>query len=246
MRKNKYQILSTRSLDPLLIKEAKEHGIDIEKRDYISIQPRLSDKLKKKVGKIIRQSGVNVIFTSKNAIKIIGKYYLQPEDDLDGNYVAPEWNIYSLENVTFATVQQYFRKRQIKGVAPTASLLADVILQNKEISSVVFFCGSKRRHELREKLRKAGVQVKEIIVYDTLEAPSIAGGKYAGILFFSPSAVSSFFSKNSLPATTVCFTIGNTTAEALKIYTDNKTIISDSADTEAMMDTVISYFDHFN
>ncbi len=246
MRKNKYQILSTRSLDPLLVKEARSHGIDIEKRDYISIQPRLSDELKKKIGKIIRQPGVNVVFTSKNAMKITGKYYLQKEDGPDGNYVAPEWNIYCLENVTFATVQQYFRKAQVKGVAPTASLLADVILQDKQISSVVFFCGSSRRHELPEKLRKAGILVKEIIVYDTVEAPSIARKKYAGIIFFSPSAVSSFFSKNSLPAATVCCTIGNTTAEALKIYTDNKTIISDSADTEAMMDTVISYFDHIN
>jgi uroporphyrinogen-III synthase len=47
---------------------------------------------------------------------------------------------------------------------------------------------------------------------------------YNGILFFSPSAVHSFFKKNKANPDTVFFAIGETTANAISVYTNNKII----------------------
>ena len=42
------------------------------------------------------------------------------------------------------------------------------------------------------------LSVDEVIVYKTIETPKVLTKQYDGILFFSPSAVKSFFSKNSI------------------------------------------------
>lgn len=73
---------------------------------------------------------------------------------------------------------------------------------------------------------------------------SAAGNDPDGILFFSPSAVSSFFSLNTPAERTVCFAIGHTTAESIAQHTSNKIITSRSTSQEMMIDTVQEYFQH--
>ena len=84
--------------------------------------------------------------------------------------------------------------------------------------------------------------VHEIIVYETVETPVTAIENIDGILFFSPSAVNSFFSVNQLNANTVCFAIGNTTAEAIAGFTGNKIITSEYTSQEMMLASLIKTY----
>ena len=70
----------------------------------------------------------------------------------------------------------------------------------------------------------------------------IGSNEYFGILFFSPSAVQSFFSKNKVADKTILFAIGNTTANEIKKYSTNKIIISDEPGKENLVTKMIEYF----
>ena len=59
------------------------------------------------------------------------------------------------------------------------------------------------------------ITFNEIKVYDTTLTPHKIADKVDGILFFSPSAVTSYLKKNTL-ANEKLFCIGNTTADALR------------------------------
>ena len=91
-------------------------------------------------------------------------------------------------------------------------------------------------------LRQRGIDVNEIIVYQTINLPHKIEQEYHGILFFSPSAVQSFFQKNKLSDTTILFAIGNTTANEIKKFTNNKIIISDSPGKENLVGKMVEYF----
>jgi uroporphyrinogen-III synthase len=143
------------------------------------------------------------------------------------------WNIYSIGHTTAALITQLFQK-PIAGTATDAAALADVIL-NDGVREVVFFCGNIRRDVLPEKLRNANILVEEIVVYETKEIPHAISRQYDAILFYSPSAVHSFFSTNTISNGTVLFAIGNTTADAIKHYSNNQVHIAAKPGKEDMV-----------
>jgi len=125
------------------------------------------------------------------------------------------WSIYSIGQTTQQLAADIFGPQQIKGTAAYAVQLAERII-NDDVEETVFFCGNIRRDELPQVLRQNNIQVEEVIVYETKETPHQVNGNYDAILFYSPSAVKSFFRKNTVNEKTVCFAIGTTTAEALE------------------------------
>jgi uroporphyrinogen-III synthase len=86
------------------------------------------------------------------------------------------------------------------------------------------------------------VGVKEIVVYKTIATPKKIEKKYDGILFFSPSAVKSFFQENKLDDQTILFAIGNTTADEVKKFSNSKIVVSDAPDKKTLLNKVFSYF----
>jgi uroporphyrinogen-III synthase len=121
--------------------------------------------------------------------------------------------------------------------------LADVIIDQKNISSVIFFSGDKRRDELPEKLSQHNIEVNEIEVYKTFETPHLITKNYDAIIFYSPSTVSSYFSANKINEQTILFAIGNTTASEIKKYSDNKIIVGNEPEKELLAGEAIKYFD---
>ena len=115
-------------------------------------------------------------------------------------------------------IEKYFGSKLVAGTADSAKELADIIAKNSNSDKVVFFCGDHRRDELSAILREKNIEVNEIVVYKTRLVPHKIEKKYDGILFFSPSAVQSFFEKNKLDDQTILFAIGNTTANEIKKY----------------------------
>jgi uroporphyrinogen-III synthase len=233
---SRYKILSTKNLKPSLVNQLKAETIDVIEKDFISINPVQCDVVKKNIAASMHH-GANVVFTSANAVEAVKEYF----HEWDTSYAEETWKIYCLSGKTKEAVLEEFSQQQIVSVADNASWLVEKILQH-DVNEVIFFCGDQRREELPCMLKEKGVDVTEIIVYNTIETPATVDTDADGVLFFSPSAVRSFFSKNELKPSTICFAIGNTTKAELQRNTTNETIVADSPSAEAMVQAITRYF----
>ncbi|MBF11544.1 MAG: uroporphyrinogen-III synthase [Flavobacteriaceae bacterium] len=99
--------------------------------------------------------------------------------------------------------------------------LAHFLVKNHKNDSFSFFCGKLRRVEIEYLLTQEKINLQIHELYNTIYTSKHFQSKFGGILFFSPSAVNSFFSKNTWPAQTHGFCIGSSTSEVLKQYTTN-------------------------
>jgi uroporphyrinogen-III synthase len=79
-------------------------------------------------------------------------------------------------------------------------------------------------------------------VYETTLVPHVITQPYDGILFFSPSAVHSFFLTNKIAAQTQVFAIGATTAGALQNYTANPVLTAVKTGKEELVQQMIRHF----
>lgn len=235
----KFKVLSTKKLEPSLVGQAEKDSIEIIEQEFISVKPILSDEKFDEVYQFLQQS--YVVFTSANAVNTIDKYL-----HLDDSYYVVDWKIFCLSGKTKEAINKSVAlPKQTIGEANNATELAKKIVESG-VKEIVFFCGNKRRDELPAILKEAGITVHEMIVYETAETPTVAADDFDGILFFSPSAVESFFSLNKLNKDTVCFAIGKTTADSIADFTDNKIITSNSASQEMMLASLNFYFDNIH
>ncbi|HEY4205998.1 MAG TPA: uroporphyrinogen-III synthase, partial [Puia sp.] len=174
---------------------------------------------------------LTAIFTSMNAVEAVTAH-------LNG---SPSWTIFCIGGATRRLAESQFGPASIAGTAPSASELATVVLLHRP-SEVFFFCGDQRREELPEKLSATGVKVHEVVVYRTAQTPQSIKEAYDGIVFFSPSAVHSFFSANTLPEKTTLFAIGHTTADTIHTYVNNPVITSTAPEKETLVRQTIEYY----
>ncbi|WP_160713934.1 uroporphyrinogen-III synthase [Chitinophaga solisilvae] len=241
MQPYKYRILCTRPLTDSTIAAAGENGILIDVQEFIRIKPLLLPALANVSG-LQQVFGDNrpCIFTSAHAVQILDDFYLQPARFTIRNPVC------CISGNTRKTVTTRFPDCPVIADAAYGKDLAAAIIRTGHIREVNFFCGNQRRDELPEMLQQAGIQVNEMVIYENVPTPAVTAEKYDGILFFSPSAVKSFFSANTLPPETVCFAIGSTTAAALKSHTDNNIIMSHDTMEVSMVQTAIYYFNNNN
>ena len=238
---NKIQILSTKKLLPSVIELARKKNIEIIEKEFISISPIFTKELNTQIIPLILSStNPAVVFTSSNAVNAIKKYLHQGD-----TYYIPNWNVYCISGKTKESLKPHIYEKNIIEIGKDATALAQKIIDTG-VKEVVFFCGDKRRNELPDILNHAGIKVKEIVVYETVQTPVISTTDFEGVLFFSPSAVKSFFSMNKVSEKTTCFAIGNTTASEIKKYTNNKIIVSPSPSQEMMLETIIFYFTNIN
>lgn len=232
MQQNGIDILCTRPLPGWLVNEAATSGIAIEIESFIETEPLQTIEVQQEIENALLQSAV-VVFTSMNAVEAVAAA-------LEGQ--QPDWNIYSIGTATQKLVKEYFGEHAIAGSAPDASALAELIVEEGMSDEVIFFCGDQRRDELPTILNDAGIEVDEIMVYQTIEVSHKIKKDYYGILFFSPSAVRSFFKSNKLNERTILFAIGNTTAAEIKKFSSNKIIVSDEPGKENLVKKMIEYY----
>jgi len=232
MQQNNIRILCTRPLDEVLVEEAKAAGIVIDESPFITTEPIQTIEVQQEIEQALLLSAT-VVFTSMNAVEAVATWQ---------NEEQPDWNIYCIGTTTNKLVAEYFGEHSIAGTANSATELAELIVADRFIDKVIFFCGDQRRDELPELLQQNNIEVNEIVVYQTIALPHKITGAYHGILFFSPSAVESFFSNNTIPQQTILFAIGNTTATTIKKFTNNKIIISDTSGKENLVQKMMEYF----
>jgi len=232
MQQNKIFILSTRPIGDPLINESKHQNIEIDILSFIETVPIRSIEVQQEIENALLKSSA-VVFTSMNAVEAVA-------NELDGH--QPDWRIYSMGNTTRQLVKKYFGEEAIAGTAESAAELAELIVEEDNSDDIFFFCGEQRRDELPDILRSNDIDVNEIVVYQTIQVKHKIEKTYHGILFFSPSAVQSFFSNNKISDKTILFAIGNTTATEIKKYTNNKIITGDEPSKENLVMEMIRYY----
>jgi len=232
MQQNKIFILSTRPIDAPLINEARHQNIEIDILSFIETVPIRSIEVQQEIENALLKSSA-VVFTSMNAVEAVA-------NELDGH--QPDWRIYSIGNTTRQLVKKYFGEEAIAGSAESAAELAELIVEEDNSDDIFFFCGEQRRDELPDILRSNDIDVNEIVVYQTIQVKHKIEKTYHGILFFSPSAVQSFFSNNKISDKTILFAIGNTTATEIKKYANNKIITGDEPSKENLVMEMIRYY----
>jgi len=231
MQKNKVSILSTRPVGEDLVNKAARQHIILEEASYIKTVPVKNAAITQTIARLSAEKVV-AVFTSMNAAEAVGKHLS----------AKTAWKIFCTGHTTKKIVAKIFGEESIIATADNAGELAEKINEDPLVKSVVFFCGDQRRDELPDKLKNSGVIVEEVIVYKTFETPRTLTKHYDGILFFSPTAVQSFFSKNSLTSTTQIFAIGPTTANAAKPFAKQPVIISHKPGKENLVALALEYF----
>ncbi len=231
MQKNSIQILCTRPLKDEIIQQALQNEIEICVIPFIKTESVISAAITNTIQLLARKK-ITAIFTSMNAVSSVTEQ-LQ---------AIPNWNIYSLSGTTKDLITSFFGETNLVATARNASQLSHLIIEAKNDTPIVFFTGNLRLDTLPQYLTKQNISYEEVVVYNTTQIPIKIERLFDGILFFSPSAVHSFFSINNIKDTVVLFAIGDTTADTIKTYTQNKVIISHSPAKEEMLEQVITYF----
>jgi uroporphyrinogen-III synthase len=248
------RILSTGPLEEALCKEAKEAGVALDTLPFIETRPLSDEGLGRQIRDLFLRPLI-AVFTSTNGVEAVAGWLSPASFGKAGPALIP-WTIYCIGGVTRQVIGKTFGEASIKGTADSAGALADLIIRDRngrtgsqdESGSgrggeeVFFFCGDLRRDELPSALRRASIGVNELIVYTTRQVRQEVAQLYDGVVFFSPSAVHSFFSNNKVDAATLLFAIGQTTADSIREYSSNKMIISPFPGKEALIRQVIGYY----
>lgn len=225
-------LLSTRPLPEALIQAVLERGIRIETCSFIETVPIQTIETISEIEAALRMTAT-VIFTSQQAVEAVAAVS-------DG--IFPDWQLYCTGPATANAVKEHFGEENIDGTARDANSLATLIIERSDSDEFIFFCGDARRPELPERLQEAGRQVWEIVVYETIPVYQQLHRTYAGILFYSPSAVESFFRKNTLPEHCIAFAIGETTATAIRKFSSNMIVLADSPNKEDLVQKALEIF----
>jgi uroporphyrinogen-III synthase len=224
-----FKTLSTKRLRAAVIEQVRQSGIQIIEEDLIAVVSNLTEEVKQKITGLATKN-IHCIFSSSNAVEAVA-----------GTATAAKWKISCIAGNTKDTIERKFPSSEVIHIANNAGALAKTIIDSG-IKETFFFCGDHRREELPSILQNGGVTIHELIVYKTTETPVKINEQPDALLFFSPSAVTSFFSVNQLSAAAICFAIGNTTAEAIKVYCSNTIILADTPSQEAVAASLINYY----
>ncbi len=227
---SKPNILSTAPLNPDLIKRAANNGVGLDVVSFVATTPILSIELTEEIAEMCTLP-VTAVFTSANAVRAIAATL---------QLYRPDWTIYCIGNATKNAVLEHFDITAIAGYSHDAASLAEVILAH-DVYEVVFFCGDQRMDTLPDLLAEGDVTVHEIEVYKTTATPKTLSANYAAALFFSPSAVRSFFSANPAEAVGAYFAIGATTAAEIARHTDKPIYTSPEPAKETLAEMAIDF-----
>jgi uroporphyrinogen-III synthase len=230
-------ILFTRSINFIHKQTLQVSGFEVLEYDFLTTQklPSTDDAILNEIPNI-----KNLVFTSQNAVRIFFNV-LKEFKPLEG-YRASDINIFSTSGATKDLIEKY-------GITPTlsadsAKLLAGEMLDKMDLSQGVHFInGTLSLSHLPNILTKNGIPVKKITVYETVLTPLSISANFDAIVFLSLSAAESFLLKNTFPAPTPVFALGQTTADYVRKNTAATNIfVAEKPTIEALVSTILQYF----
>lgn len=216
---NNIGILATKRLAPNQKQFLLNAGFGIMDEDFITINPIAFE---------ISTTLDVLIFTSQNAVQQVVKH-----KEKVGNkpvLCVGEKTKQVLLDHGFSVAQSL----------SDAEELVETIKKKYLDKSFTFFCGKTKLDTIPQFLIEKSLLHKIIEVYETVESPILITPKMDGILFFSPSGVSSYMKENKL-TNEICFCIGSTTATAVEPFTKN-IIIANQPTVENVIIQCINYF----
>lgn len=193
------RLLATKILSENLKIRLLHHGFSVVEYPFIHVIP-----LNVKVEKIHE----HVIFTSQNAVRLAyDNHTLQP--------LLANKKFHCVGEKTAAMLIE--KGGNVLSKAANAKALGQYLSTHFKTDSFSFLCGQMRMSDLENQFKiESRMEDFEVIeVYHTELQPKTIEGHFNGILFYSPSAVKSFFLKNRVPESVHCFCIGPTTAKSL-------------------------------
>ncbi len=228
-------ILVTRPLSDAQLKLAAGLGLDPTVVPSIDISYR--DNWSSVQQTVDRTDNPVFVFTSKNGVRAIGQF-LEHGGTLPADvpmYTVGQKTAECLSDLGFSS-----NTPQDQDATGLARLILQDTLENKLPSdtTVLHFCGNKRRDEFRQFLNDSDIEVRDIVVYKTeLNKMDLPDKKFKAALFYSPSAVQAYrksggFQKQPIPE---LFAIGPTTGEELSIESGKHVHISPEPDTEVFL-----------
>jgi uroporphyrinogen-III synthase len=222
------RVLSTKQLDEDLSDIALDMGIDLTCIDFIRVLDLDFD-----ISALTPVSFDAMVFTSGNAVRS----FFENEQIEASDWTKP---IYAISGKTKDELAVY----GIKAVATAANALelADRILEDTRIKSVLHICGNLRLEILEDKLKASGVGYTPFMVCETMMSSTILDTTFDAIMFYSPSGVESFAMKNKLNPDTLYCCIGGTTAEALRSKDAKLSVVISNEPTPEAMLTAIKDF----
>lgn len=224
---NTPHIVSTRKLTSSKVDELTAKEWKFTDHDFISKMIHIpADLYNQSIHK-------HVVLTSITGVKAFLEITRQMQLDID------HYQIYCISRGTKEYASAF--GLNIKSSAPNAAALADEILKDVEVKKVTHVCSNLRRDELSHKLINSGVAVQDVIAYRTEFTPVAMDNSYDAIIFFSPSAVDSFLSRNSLRQVP-CFCLGKTTADYAKQEGYQHTYLPDAPSEDILLQTIINYY----
>ncbi len=167
----------------------------------------------------------NAIISSKNSLRAI----LQKEVQIKKYFCVGDKTAKLCKEAGF----------KVSETGQNSEELAKIIIGSYSQESFIFFCGNKRRDELPSILGKNSISLEEIEVYETDLIEHEIQGNFDGILFFSPSAVKSYISRNIVDMPAFC--IGKTTATEAKKYF-KEVITANKPGIENVIAKAVTYF----
>lgn len=227
-----FTIIATRLISPM-VKENLREDLILEEYEFIQTIPV---PVKSAFRKLISERTPHFIFTSRRAVKFFIENLREEDIELPTNC-----RIYCLSGDTKNAVIEAGMEPLL--VAESALKLAQLIHHKGLSAEVSFFCSDMRRNDLPDFLRASGIRVNELVLYRTVLRSIRVREDYDGLLFFSPSAVDSFFMSNKLNPRAVFFCIGNTTANAVENHAPKvEVIIADRPTQENLFEKLEEKF----
>lgn len=198
----KTNVVSTKKLTAEQLQRF-DKAVKVESEDFIKISPNRIPAA------TLKQGFRNVVITSQNAVDALLKNIASEELQFK--------NIYCVGRKTKRLIES--RIGPVKHQEKSAKKLADHLVEYIEGLEVTYFCGNLRMDDLPNILTENNIRVKELEVYQTKYSPVEVDENVEGILFFSPSTIASYLSKNT--ADKIAYCIGETAAaEAQKHFED--------------------------
>ncbi len=185
----------------------------------------------------IPENAANAIFTSQNSVRAF--FEKKHPEKAKTNFFK---KAYCVGEKTSQLLEENGQK--VSFCAKNSSELSDFILKSTKKDTFYYFCGSRRRDELPEKLKKGKMTLFEVKTYQTDLNPVNFDSIFDGILFFSPSGVQSFCSVNRIE-TAIAFCIGETTASEAKKHT-NKIEIANCTTIESTIAKTVKILKNYD
>lgn len=234
MRLDKRNILVTRPLSGQQLEYARILGLEPIIEPALDFEfPDYWDGVLKVINEHPKSDWV---FTSANGVKALKRLIK------NGLQVRPEVQIFAVGSKTKEALEGLNLEAKVPKTQD-GSHLADLIIEEGKIDSVIYFHGNLSRGEVTDKLRSKNIEVLEIEVYRTKIKPVyLPENPIEAVLFYSPSAVEGFKQgqgfDGDLPD---LFAIGPTTAEALRKEANTGVEIADTPDTKELLKTVADH-----